>query len=119
MRNQKQKTKRKPYATDLSEAEWAIIEPLLPPPSKEGKPRTVDIREVINAILYLLKSGCAWRLLPNDFPKWQLVYYYFRTWKKKTHVRMGIVLFYTRALYIPHSSVSSSTKITHHLAPLS
>ena len=83
MRNQKQKTKRKPYATDLADAEWAIIEPLLPPPSKEGKPREVDIREVVNAIIYLLKSGCTWRLLPNDFPKWDTVYYYFRTWKKK------------------------------------
>ncbi len=83
MRNQKQKIKRKTYTTDLTDAEWAIMEPLLPPPSKEGKPREVDIREVVNAIIYLLKSGCTWRLLPNDFPKWDTVYYYFRIWKKK------------------------------------
>jgi putative transposase len=79
MINQK---KRISYETDLTGKEWKIIEPLLPQ-SKEGKPRTVNIREIINAINYLLKSGCSWRLLPHDFPKWQLVYYYFRFWQKK------------------------------------
>jgi len=79
MKNQK---KRKTYESDLTDQEWQIIEPLLPK-SKEGKPRNVNIREVINAINYLLKSGCSWRLLPHDFPKWQLVYYYFSFWKKK------------------------------------
>jgi len=75
--------KRKSYETDLTDRQWNIIAPLLPPPSKEGKPRRVDIREVINAIFYVLRSGCPWRLLPNDFPKWQLVYYYFCRWKKQ------------------------------------
>lgn len=79
MKNQK---KRKLYESDLTDEEWRIIEPLLPQ-SKEGKPRIVEIREIINAINYLLKSGCSWRLLPHDFPKWQLVYYYFQFWKKK------------------------------------
>lgn len=79
MKNQK---RRKTYESDLTDQEWQIIEPLLPK-SKEGKPRNIDIREVINAINYLLKSGCSWRLLPHDFPQWQLVYYYFRFWKKK------------------------------------
>ena len=68
MKNQKRKT----YESDLTDQEWQIIEPLLPQ-SREGKPRNINIREVINAINYLLKSGCSWRLLPHDFPKWQLV----------------------------------------------
>jgi putative transposase len=75
--------KRKSYESDLTDKEWNIIEPLLPPPNKEGKPRDVNIRDVIDAINYLLKSGCTWRLIPHDFPKWQLVYYYFKLWKKK------------------------------------
>jgi len=78
----KDQKKRKPYESDLTDAEWRIIAPLIPS-SKEGKPRTVAIREIINAINYIVKSGCTWRLLPHDFPKWQLVYYYFRFWKKK------------------------------------
>ena len=78
----KNRNKRKSYESDLTDKEWLIVEPLLPS-SKEGKPRTVNIREIINAINYLLKSGCSWRLLPHDFPKWQLVYYYFHFWKQK------------------------------------
>jgi putative transposase len=78
----KKQKKRKSYESDLTDSEWNIIEPLLPPPSKEGTPRKINIREVINAINYLLKSGCTWRLLPHDFPDWRSVYYYFRTWKK-------------------------------------
>lgn len=83
MKNQKQKLKRKSYDSDLTDNEWSIIEPLLPPPNKEGTPRKVDIREVIDAINYLLKSGCSWRLIPHDFPDWRSVYYYFRIWKSK------------------------------------
>ena len=78
----KAQKKRKPYESDLTDAEWRIIAPLIPH-SKEGNPRAVDIREIVNALMYLLKSGCSWRLLPHDFPKWQLVYYYFRFWKQK------------------------------------
>ena len=76
--------KRKPYESDLTDEEWRIIAPLVPR-SKDGQPRTVDIRESMNAITYVLKSGCSWRLLPHDFPKWQLGYYYFRFWKKNGH----------------------------------
>jgi len=58
------------------------IEPLIPPPKPGGRPRTTDIREVFNAISYLLRSGCAWRMLPHEFPPWQTVYHYFRQWRK-------------------------------------
>jgi len=76
-----QHQKRKKYDTDLTDKQWMIIEPFIPPPKFGGRPREVDIREVVNAIFYILKSGCQWRMLPNDFPKWQAVYYYFRVWK--------------------------------------
>jgi len=73
---------RESYPTDLTDEQWKILEPLIPPPKLGGRPRNTNIREVINAIFYLLRSGCAWRLLPHDFPPWQTVYTYFRQWKK-------------------------------------
>jgi putative transposase len=72
---------RKPYPTDLSDAEWSYIEPHLPAPKGHGRPRTHDLREILNAVFYLLKSGCQWRLLPHNFPRWPTVYHYFRTWR--------------------------------------
>ena len=72
---------RKPYPTDLSDAEWNYIEPHLPAPKGHGRPRTHDLREILNAVFYLLKSGCQWRLLPHDFPRWPTVYRYFRKWR--------------------------------------
>lgn len=72
---------RKPYPTDLSDEQWQLLVSMLPPPNQRGRKRTVDLREVINALLYLLRAGCAWRLLPHEFPCWQTVYYYFRQWR--------------------------------------
>ena len=71
---------RRPYPTDLTDGEWAVLQPLLPLPSKRGRPRTVELREVINALRYMVRSGCAWRCLPHDFPPWPTVHYYFRKW---------------------------------------
>lgn len=65
-------TKR--YPSDLSEREWVILEPLIPAPKAGGRPRSADMREVLNGIFYLVKSGCQWRMLPIHFPKWQVVY---------------------------------------------
>jgi putative transposase len=79
---QKQNKEKSKYETDLTDDQWKIIAPLLPAPKPGGRPRSIDIREVINAIFYLLKSGCTWRLLPNDFPHWRTVYDYFNAWKK-------------------------------------
>jgi putative transposase len=73
---------RKRYPTDLSDAEWNYIEPHLPAPKGYGRPRTHDLREILNAIFYLLKSGCQWRLLPHDFPRWPTVYWYERNFRK-------------------------------------
>jgi len=69
------------YPTDLKDEEWAILEPLIPPPRPGGRPRTTDMREVVNAILYVLRGGIPWRMLPRDFPPWGTVYYYFRLWR--------------------------------------
>jgi len=70
------------YPTDLTDAQWKLIERLLPQPKCKRRPRKVPFREIINAILYLLRTGCAWRLLPGDFPKWGTVYTYFWRWRK-------------------------------------
>jgi putative transposase len=72
---------RKTYHTDLSDSEWARIEPHLPLPKAVGRPRLHSPREILNAIFYILRSGCAWRLLPHDFPPWKTVHHYFRTWR--------------------------------------
>jgi putative transposase len=66
------------YSTDLSDQQWALIEPLLPAALPGGRPRAVDMRRVVDAILYIVKNGCMWRNLPHDFPKWQTVYWYFK-----------------------------------------
>lgn len=71
------------YKTDLSDAEWAIIRPLIPPEKPGGRPRSVDMREVLNAIFYLNKTGCSWEMLPKDFPPYSTVYYYHRRWQRR------------------------------------
>ena len=92
---------RKPYPTDLSDAEWSYIEPHLPIPKAPGRPRVHSLRELL-ATFYIVRSGCAWRPLPNDFPPRKTIHHYLRTWRidgtwKKLHgalrkrmrVRMG------------------------------
>jgi putative transposase len=72
---------RKAYQTDLSDAEWSCLESHLPPPKANGRPRIYPLREILDAIFYVVRSGCAWRLLPHDFPPWKTVYHYFRFWR--------------------------------------
>src|ERR671916_423895 len=72
---------RRPYPTDLSDAEWFCIEPYLPTPKAPGRPRVHSLREILNAIFYIVRSGCAWRLLPHEFPPWKTIHHYFRTWR--------------------------------------
>jgi putative transposase len=72
---------RKTYPTDLSDDEWKYIEPHMPRPKGHGRPRIHSLREILNAIFYLLRSGCQWRMLPHDFPRWPTVYHYFRKWR--------------------------------------
>jgi putative transposase len=70
----------KPYPTDLTDPEWKKLEPLVPPAKTGGRRRKHSVRVILNAIFYVLRSGCAWRMLPQDFPPWQTVYHYFRQW---------------------------------------
>src|SRR5215218_10116035 len=72
---------RKPYSTDLSDAEWIRLRSYLPTPKAQGRPRTHSLRAVLDAIFYLLRTGCPWRYLPRDFPPWQTVYYHFRRFR--------------------------------------
>lgn len=69
------------YPSDLTDQEWAILEPLIPRAKPGGRPRTVDMRELINAILYIGRTGCQWRALPRDFAPWSTVWSYFRRWR--------------------------------------
>jgi putative transposase len=83
----------KRYPSDLTDWEWAILEPLVPQTKPGGHPRTVNIREVVNGIFYVLRGGVPWRFLPKDFPPWQTVYYYFWVWRREGVVeRMNTVL---------------------------
>jgi putative transposase len=72
--------KRKPYPSDLTDEQWALLEPLLPRASRRGRPRKTDLREVVNALFYHTREGGSWRALPHDFPPWRTVYNYFQWW---------------------------------------
>lgn len=69
---------RKPYSSDLTDAQWARIAPLIPEAKPGGRPREVDMREILNSIWYVVRSGCAWRLIPHDLAHWRTAYGYFR-----------------------------------------
>jgi transposase len=69
------------YPSDLTDAEWAVLAPLIPAPKPGGRPAKHDRREVVNAIRYVLRGGIAWRALPHDLPPWQTVYHSFRQWR--------------------------------------
>src|SRR5690348_6210428 len=68
------------YLSDVTDAEWAVLEPLVTPATRRGRPRLHPLRRILNAIFSLMRRGCAWRLLPRDLPPWKTVYHYFRKW---------------------------------------
>src|SRR5881628_1790865 len=72
---------RTAYYTDLTDREYRELEPLLPAPTATGRPRLHPLRELLNSIFYVVRSGCAWRLLPHEFPPWQIAYHDFRLWR--------------------------------------
>src|SRR5688572_18504056 len=72
---------RNPYPTDLTDDQWAILPPLIPPAKRGGRPRAVDLRAVINTILYLNRTGCQWDMLPHDLLPKSTVYEYFAPWR--------------------------------------
>ncbi len=73
---------RRAYPSDLSDAQWAILAPLLPAAKPGGRPRAADLREVVNGIFYILRTGAAWRYLPHDFPPHETVYTYYAAWRR-------------------------------------
>ncbi len=84
-------TKR--YPTDLTDPQWEILNKIFPQQKGPGRPRTVDLRRVIDGIFYILHSGCQYRMLPCNFPPWETVYYYFAKWQKDgTWIRIHDVL---------------------------
>ena len=74
------KTQR--YPSDLTDEQWEYIKELIPAAKSGGRKRTVDMHEIVNAIMYIVVGGVQWRMLPNDFPKWTTVYDYYNTWRK-------------------------------------
>jgi len=70
------------YPSDLTDKQWDRIESFIPPPKPGGRPRNVDMREMINGIMYLLRSGCSWRMLPESFPPWGTVHFYYREYRR-------------------------------------
>lgn len=70
-----------PYSTTLTDAEWAVLEPLLPSPATTGRPRKHTVRTILDAIFYAVRAGHAWRLLPQEWPPWKTIYHYFRAWR--------------------------------------
>lgn len=74
---------RRAYPSDMSDAEWDVLRPLLPPAKGFGRPRTVNLREILNAIFYVQRSGCQWEMLPHDLPPHETVYKYFQKWHRQ------------------------------------
>jgi len=69
------------YPSDLSDSQWTLVAPHIPSAKSGGRPRTTDVRAVLDGIIYLLRTGCQWRQLPSDFPPWPTVHSYFRAWR--------------------------------------
>lgn len=81
------------YPSDLSDEQWELLVAMLPCAKPGGRPRSVDVRAIVNAIFYIVVAGCAWRMLPKDLPKWKTVYHYFRAWRldgtwERVHARL-------------------------------
>jgi transposase len=74
---------QEPYSSSLTNAEWNLIEPMIPGAQKLGRPARYKKRDVLNGIFYVVRSGCAWRLMPHDLPPWRICYYYFMVWRQQ------------------------------------
>ena len=83
---------RKSYPSDISKEQFELILPDLESARKKPKPRKIELYDVFCGVYYVLKSGCQWRMLPSDFPKWQSVYFYFKIWNENPKSNTGSVL---------------------------
>ncbi len=113
--------KNRRYTSDLSDVAWQMLQPLLPlHPKRRGRPLKIDLREAVNGMLYLVKTGCQWQNLPREFPKWQSIYYHYRKWcRDGTWERINRALVYHARQHMkrdPHPSAaiidSQSVKTT-------
>ena len=73
---------RQPYPSDLTGPQWAQVSRFIPAPKRGGRPAKYERREITNALLYVVRTGCQWRAMPHDLPPWRIVYWYFMQWKK-------------------------------------
>ena len=73
---------QEPSPSNLTDAAWKQIEPLVPGPKLFGRPPRYEKRAILDAVFYVVRSGCAWRMLPHDLPPWRIVYYYFMVWRR-------------------------------------
>lgn len=99
------------YASDMTSEEWSIIEPLLPPARRLGRPRRVNVREVLNAILYVLATGCQWRALPKDFPPRSTVQGYFYSWRDDGTWHLAVAALVVRARHALGRKAAASVGI--------
>ena len=100
------------YASDLTDAEWRLIEPFMPPVKRLGRPRETDVRAVVDAILYIARTGCQWRLLPKDFPPFTTVQGYFYDWRDRNlfeRINFELLLQTREAAANPVPLLASST----------
>jgi putative transposase len=108
---------RTPYTTDLTDDQWQLIEPMIPPEKHGGRHREADMREVVNAILYLNRTGCQWRALPHDLPPWGTVaYYYYRfrndgSWQRMHDSLRGRVRFEAGRELTPSAAIIDSQSV--------
>ena len=86
MAKRKLRAARAAYPSDVTDAQWAVIAPLIPPAEPGGRARGVDMHEVFNGIIYVLRSGCSWRMLPHDLPPWGTVHDYYRRFRRDGHL---------------------------------
>ena len=104
------------YPSNLTDKEWVIIGSLIPSAKPGGRPRSVDIRAILNAIFYLVRTGCQWRLLPHDFPPWGTVHYYYRRWRRDgtlfkihEHLRKEVRLKYGKDIHPSQAIIDSQS----------
>jgi transposase len=108
---------RTPYTTDLTDDQWQLIEPMIPPEKGGGRHREADMREVLNGILYLNRTGCQWRALPHDLPPWGTVaYYYYRfrhdgSWQRMHDSLRGRVRFEAGRELTPSAAIIDSQSV--------
>ncbi len=76
-----------PYPSDLADKEWLILGPLITPGKQAGHPQVIELRCIVDAVFYLLRTGCQWRALPREFPPWPTVFYHYAKWRTQVSIR--------------------------------